>query len=102
MVADGSSLKIYPVGQELRIHHSARTELTAWGTHVGSVDVRARMRLLTDSGPQVRARASAAVQAAIRITAPPGTQIELIDCYGLITDLVDRHRMRGSGRFGIR
>jgi len=50
VVADGSWLKIYPEGQELQIHRSARTELIAWGTHVGSVDVRARVRWLTDSG----------------------------------------------------
>lgn len=102
VVTDGSWLKVYPEGQELQLYRSARTEITAWGTQIGAVDVSARMRWLTDPGPQVRARTSAGVRATIRITAPPGTQVELIDCHGLLTDSRDRLRMRGSGRFCIR
>ena len=101
-VVDGSWLKIYPEGQDLQIHRAARTDIAAWGTHVGSVDVTARMRWLTDSRPQVRARTSAGVQAAIHMTAPTGTQVELIDCYGLLKYARGWHRVRGSGRFGIR
>jgi hypothetical protein len=101
-VVDGSWLTIYPEGQELEIRRAAHTEITAWGTHIGSVDVTARMRWLTDSRPQVRARTSAGVQAAIHMTAPTGTQVELIDCYGLLKYARGWHRVRGSGRFGIR
>jgi len=101
-VVDGSWLKIYPEGQDLQIHRAARTDIAAWGTHVGSVDVTARMRLLTDSGPYVRAGASAGVQAVIRITAPPGTEVELVDCHGLLKYSRAWYFMRGSGRFGIR
>jgi hypothetical protein len=101
-VVDGSWLKVYPEGQDLQTHRAARTDITAWGTHVGSVDVTARMRLLTDSGPFGRARTSAGEQATIRITVPPGTEVELVDCYGLLKYSRDRYFMRGSGRFGIR
>ena len=101
-VVDGSWLKVYPEGQELDIYRTARTEITAWGTHIGSVDVIARIRWLTDSGPQVKARTSAGVQAAIQIAVPRGTKVELIDCYGLLKHARDWYRMRGSSRFGIR
>jgi hypothetical protein len=100
-VVDGCWLQICPEGQELEIRRAARTEITAWGTQLGAVDVITRMRWLTDSGPQVRARTSAGGQAAIRMTAPPGTQVELIDCYGLVKYARGWHRVRGSGRFGI-
>ena len=58
-VVDGCWLQICPEGQELVIRRAARTEITAWGTQRGAVDVITRMRWLTDSGPQVRARTSA-------------------------------------------
>lgn len=101
-VVDGSWLRIYPEGQELQVHRTSHIDVVAWGTHIGAVDVTARMRLLSGSEPRVRARTSAAARATMRITAPPGTEFELIDCYGLLKDSRDRYFMRGSGRFDVR
>ena len=98
-VVDGSWLRIYPEGQELQIQRASHVDVVAWGTHVGSIDVTARMRLLSGSEPRVRARTSAAARATMRITAPPGTEFEIIDCHGLLKFSRDRYFMRGSGRF---
>lgn len=101
-VVDGSWLRIYPEGQELQVLRTSHIDVVARGTHIGAVDVTARMRLLSGSEPRVRARTSAAARATMRITAPPGTEFELIDCYGLLKDSRDRYFMRGSGRFDVR
>ena len=101
-VADGSWLRIYPEGQEPPIPVRSHTEITAGGTHVGSVDATTKVRFLTGSGPRVRARASARVEAAVQITAPPGTRFELISCYGLHKGPRGWRSMRGNSRFDIR
>jgi hypothetical protein len=101
-VVDGTWLKIYPESQELEVRRASRTDITAGGALVGSVDVSFRMRLLTDSGPHPRSRASAGAQTAIWITAPPGTKVELTDCHGLLRYSRGRRIMPGSGRFDIR
>ena len=98
---DGSWLRIYPEGQELQIHRACRSDLTAWGTYVGSMDVAARIRFLTDSGSPTRTPTSAGIQAVIRVAAPAGTEFELVNCYGLLKDSRDWHSMRGSARFDI-
>src|SRR6266536_2688384 len=100
-VADGSWLMIYPEVQEpilLRSH----TDLTSGRTHVGSVDVAARARFLTDSRPRVRARASASAEATTRITAPPGIRFELVGCYGRRKGPRGWRSMRGNSWFDIR
>jgi hypothetical protein len=101
-VADGSWLRIYPEGQEPPIPVRSHTDITHGRTHVGSVDVTARARFLTGSGPRVRARASARVKATVRVTAPPGTRFELLRCYGRRKGPRSSwHLMRGNRRFVI-
>jgi hypothetical protein len=108
-VADGCWLIIYPEGQEPAIpaRSSAEVPITAGRTNLGSVDVTARARFLTDSSPRSlprrKARTSARVKATVRITAPPGTGFELIGCHGVRKGPRGRsHFMRGRHRFDIR
>lgn len=101
-VIDGSRLMIYPEGQEPQMPHRSHTDLTAGRAHVGSADVAARWQWLTDAGERTRARASAKVQAAVRITAPRGTKFELIRCDGMRKGPYTWHFMRGNDRFHIR
>jgi hypothetical protein len=55
-VVDGSWLMIHPEDQEPQIPHRSRTDLTCGRTHIGSVDVAARMRWLTGSAARMRVR----------------------------------------------
>ena len=100
-VAD-SWLMIYPEGQEPQFPLRFRTDITAQRTHVGSVDVTAKVRSLTDSRPRMRPRASARAQAEVRVTAPPGTRFELVRCHGQRKGPRGWHFMRGNDRFHIR
>jgi hypothetical protein len=104
-VADGGWLIIYPEGQEPSI--PARVDgnepITAGRTHLGSVDVTAQARFLTDPVPRARTRASIRIKATVRITAPPGTRFELIGCQGVRKGPGGHsHLMRGKSRFDIR
>lgn len=117
-VADESWLRIYPEGQEppipgpsigLRTHD----DITAQGTHLGSVDATTSVRFLTGPGRRVRdrvpasrrvrARVPARVRrATVQITAPPGTTLELISCYGVRKGPRGWRSMRGTSRFDLR
>ena len=97
-----SCLMIYPEGQEPQFPVRFRTDITAQRTHVGSVDVTAKVRSLTDARPRARPRAPARVPAAVRITAPPRTKFELIGCHGMRKGPRGWHFMRGKDRFYIR
>lgn len=106
-VVDGSWLMIYPEGQEPQIPHRSHTDLTAGRSHVGSADVTARWQWLTHAverrrAERTRVRASARVQATVRITAPRGTRFELIRCDGMRKGPYSWHFMRGNDRFHIR
>lgn len=107
-VYDGRWLAIYPEGQEPQIIDwlCANVPMTAERTPVGSVDVIAKAQLLTDSPPRsvprVRTRASVRAKATVRITAPPGTRLELIGCHGLRKGPRGRlHFMQRNCRFDI-
>ena len=101
-VAD-SWLMIYPEGQEPQFPLQSHMDITAQRTHIGSVDVTARVRSLADSRPRVRpGDASAWVHAAVRITAPPSTKFELVRCHGMRKGPRGWHLMRGNDRFLIR
>jgi hypothetical protein len=102
-VAD-SWLVIYPEGQEPQLPLRYRTGITAQRTHIGSVDVAAKVRSLNDARPRMRppAPGPARAQAAVRITAPRGTKFELIRCHGMRKGPRGWHFMRGGDRFHIR
>jgi hypothetical protein len=99
-----SCLMIYPEGQEPQFPVRFSTDITAERTHIGSVDITARLGSLTDSAARVRRRASARVQAeaAVRITAPPHTKFRLVRCHGMRKGPRGWHFMRGNDRFLIR
>jgi|SRR5215471_6990803 len=101
-VIDGTCLMIYPEGQEpespLRFH----TDITTGSTHVGSLDVAAKVRYLTSSRPRMKARTSVRVQAAVQITAPPKTKFQLISCHGMRKGPRGWHLMRGNDEFDTR
>ena len=104
-VAKDSWLRIYPEGQEppIPVQIQSEGDVTAGRTNVGSADVIAQAQFLTDSGPRVRAPASAGAKATVRITAPPGTTFELISCDGRRKGPRSAwHFMRGNSRFDIR
>jgi hypothetical protein len=101
-VVDGSWLMIYPEGQEPEIPLWSHTDLTAGRSHLGSADVTARWQWLTDAVERARVRASARVQATVRITAPRGTKFELKRCDGMRKGPYGWHFMRGNDRFHIR
>ena len=101
-VVGGSWLMIYPEGQEPEVPVRFRTEITAERTHVGSVDVTAKARPLIGARPRKRPRDPARGQAAVRITAPPGTKVELVRCEGMRKGPRGWHFMRGKDRFRIR
>ena len=101
VVAD-TWLMIYPEGQEPQFPHQFHTDITTGRTHVGSVDVAAKVQFLTDSSPRVRARSSLRVQAAVQITAPPRTKFELVGCYGMRKGPRGWRLMRGDDRFDTR
>ena len=100
VVAD-TWLMIYPEGQEPQFPHQFHTDITTGQTHVGSVDVAAKVRFLTDSRPRMRARTSVRVQA-VQITAPPRTKFELVSCYGRRKGPRGWRLMRGNDRFDTR
>jgi hypothetical protein len=101
-VVDDSWLMIYPEGQEPQFPHRSHTALTFGRTHVGSVDVAARVKWLTGSAVRTRVRTPAKVLATVRITAPRGTKFELIRCDGMRKGPYNWHFMRGNDRFHIR
>ena len=100
VVAD-TWLMIYPEGQEPQFPHRFHTDIATGHTHVGSVDVAAKVRFLTDSRPNMRARTSVRVQA-VQITAPPRTKFELVSCYGMRKGPRGWRLMRGNDRFDTR
>jgi len=100
VVAD-TWLMIYPEGQEPQFPHRFHADIATGHTHVGSVDIAAKVRFLTDSRPRMRARTSVGVQA-VQITAPPSTKFELISCYGMRKGPRGWRRMRGNDRFDTR
>jgi hypothetical protein len=100
VVAD-TWLMIYPEGQEPQFPHRFHTDIATGHTHVGSVDVAAKVRFLTDSRPRTGARTSVRVQA-VQITAPPRTKFELVSCYGRRKGPRGWRLMRGSDRFDTR
>lgn len=101
-VIDGCWLMVYHEDQEPQIPHRTHADLTCGRTHVGSVDVAARVRWLADSAARTRVRVPAKVQATVRITAPRGTKFELIRCDGMRKGPYGWHFMRGRDRFHIR
>jgi hypothetical protein len=101
LVAD-SWLMIYPEGQEPQVPVRFRTEITAQRTHVGSVDVTAKARSLIEARPRKSPSDPAQGQAVVRITAPPGTKVELVRCDGMRKGPRGWHFMRGKDRFRIR
>jgi len=100
-VAD-SWLMIYPEGQEPQFPTRFRTEITAQRTHVGSVDVSAKVRSLIEARPRMRPHDPAQGKPVVRITAPPGTKFELVRCDGMRKGPRGWHFMRGKDRFRIR
>lgn len=110
-VVDEAWLMIYPEGQEPQSPHLSHTDITFGQTHVGSVDVTARMHFLAGSRPRTRTvrmrartpvRAQVRAQAAVHITAPPKTRFELISCHGKRKGPRGWHIMRGNDRFTTR
>ena len=101
VVAD-TWLMVYPEGQEPQFPHQSHTDIVTGRTHVGSVDVAAKVRFLTGSSPHIKTRSSVRVQAAVQITAPPGTKFELVSCYGMRKGPRGWRRMRGDDRFDTR
>lgn len=100
-VVHGSWLTIYPEGQELEVYRASRIGITAAQTHLGLIDVTARIRFLTDSTPHASIGTSPGTQAVIRLAAPPGTELDLVDCYGVLRDARAWHSMEGSCRLDI-
>ena len=100
-VAD-SWLMIYPEGQEPQFPLRSHTDITTQRTHVGSVDVTAKVRSLITDAPAHQARAPVRVPAVVRITAPPSTRFELVRCHGMRKGPRGWHFMRGKDRFHIR
>jgi hypothetical protein len=100
VVAD-TWLMIYPEDQEPQFPHQFHADIATGHTHVGSVDIAAKMRFLTDSRPRMRARTSVRAQA-VQIAAPPRTKFELISCYGMRKGPRGWRLMRGSDRFDTR
>jgi hypothetical protein len=105
-VVDDSWLRIYPEGHDPPIPRRSYTDVLVGGSHLGSVDVTAKVQRLIDSGPrttaQPLARVQTRVQGTVRITAPPGASFELIGCYGLRKGPRGWRFMRGNGRFDTR
>jgi hypothetical protein len=105
-VVDDSWLRIYPEGEDPPIPRPSYTDVLVGGTHLGSVDVTTQVQRLADSGPRTIARPLARVQTraqdTVRITAPPGTNFELISCYGLRKGPRGWRFMRGNSRFDTR
>jgi hypothetical protein len=109
-VAEDSWLRIYPEDQEpplppRSIRVRSQNDITAGGTHFGSVDATAAVGFLPRSGPRIRARLSRRVSRAkgtVRITAPPGTRFELIGCQGVWKGPRGSRSMMGSRQFDIR
>lgn len=102
-VVDGTCLMIYPEDEEPQFprQFTSRTDIALGQTHVGSVDVAATVRFLTDSRPRMKAPASARAEAAVHITAPPRTKFELTGCHGMRKGPHGWHLMRGKDRFNI-
>ena len=100
VVAD-TWLMIYPEDQEPQFPHQFHADIATGQTHVGSVDVAAKVHFLTDSRPRMRASTSVRVQA-VQITAPPRTKFELISCYGMRKGPRGWRLMRGNDRFDTR
>lgn len=99
----GSWLMIYPEGQEPQFPLRSRTDITAQRTHVGSVDVTAKVRsLITDARPRTKPGAPVRTPAVVRVTAPPSTRFELVRCHGMRKGPRGWHLMRGKDRFYIR
>ena len=106
-VIDDTWLMIYPEGQEPQFPQSSHADITFGQTHVGSVEVEAKVDFLTSSRrrtragsrPRMRTGTSVSVQAAVQITAPPRTMFELIGCQGLRKGPGGWHLMRGNDRF---
>ena len=101
-VLEGIWLMIYPEGQEPQFPRRFHTDITTGRTHVGSLDVAAKVHYLTNSRPRMRARTSVRAQAPLQITAPPGTKFALISCYGMRKGPRGWHRMRGNDQFDTR
>ena len=100
VVAD-TWLMIYPEDQEPQFPHQFHADIATGQTHVGSVDIAAKVHFLTDSRPRMRACTSVRVQA-VQITAPPRTKFELISCYGRRKGPRGWRLMRGNDRFDTR
>ena len=94
-------LMIYPEDQEPQFPHRFHADIATGHTHVGSVDVAAKVHVLTDSRPRMRASTSVRVQA-VQITAPPRTKFELVGCYGMRKGPRGWRLMRGDDRFDTR
>jgi len=109
-VAEDAWLRIYPEGQEpplppRSITVRSQEDITAAGTHFGSVDATTAVGFLPSSGPRIRARLSrrvSRVKGAVRITAPPGTRFELIGCQGVWKGPRGSRSMTGYRQFDIR
>jgi hypothetical protein len=80
----------------------AETPVTVEGTQVGSVDVTARVHSGARPAPRRRARASARAKGTVRITAPPGTGVELVGCRGVRKGPGGWRFMDRTCRFAIR
>jgi hypothetical protein len=100
VVAD-TWLIIYPEDQEPQFPQRFHADIATGHTHVGSVDIAAKVHFLTDSRPRMRVRTSVRVQA-VQITAPPRTKFELISCYGMRKGPRGWRLMRGNDRFDTR
>ena len=109
-IAEDSWLRIYREGQEPPLPpHSitvgSQSDITAGGTHFGSVDATTAVGFLPRSGPRARARLSRRASRAkgtVRITAPPGTRFELIGCQGVWKGPRGLRSMTGNRQFDIR
>lgn len=117
-VIDDTCLMICPEDQaalESQLPHRSHTGMAIGQTNVGSVDVTARSQFLTDPlprtkarprtrtpRPRTRARTSLRLQATVRVTAPRGTQFELVGCQGVRKGPRGSHVMLGNDRFVTR
>ena len=102
--AGDSWLVICPEGHELPTPvpaAGAETPVTAEGTQVGSVDATAGVRSGARPAPR-RTRVSARAKGTVRITAPPGTGIELAGCRGVRKGPGGWRFMDRTCRFAIR
>lgn len=102
--ADESWLVVCPEGQELPSPVPAvrsAAAITAQGTHIGSADVTASVQFGGPWGARASAHSPAREKGTVRITAPPGTTVELVGCQGVRKGPGGWRFMKGTCCFAV-